>query len=59
MATQEPQCAECDKTLDDGRLYKCPICFKFACEEHVHRMSGREFCSAGCAQYFFFAEDDE
>jgi len=59
MAVMDVQCARCEKNLDDGRLYKCPICFKFVCDEHVHRMSGREFCSAGCAQYFFFGEEDD
>ena len=52
-------CANCEKTLDDGRLYKCPICFKVVCDEHVCLMSGREFCSSGCAQYFFFGDEDE
>jgi hypothetical protein len=59
MATSDVQCAHCEKTIDDTHLFKCPICFKYVCEEHVHRMSGREFCSAGCAQYFFFADEEE
>jgi len=59
MATTDVQCAICGKTLDDGRLYKCPICFKYVCEEHVHRMSGREFCTVGCAQYFFFGDEED
>jgi len=55
----EVTCLSCEKTLDDGALHRCPVCFKHACEEHVHRMSGREFCSKGCAQFFFFSEPDD
>ena len=59
MAATQVRCGQCEKSLDDARLYKCPICFKYVCDEHVHRVSGREFCSAGCAQYFFFGDDEE
>jgi hypothetical protein len=59
MAATDATCANCEKTLDDGRLYKCPVCFKLACEEHVYRRSGREFCGSGCAQYFFFGDEDD
>ena len=52
-------CRECGKTSNEGRLRKCPICFRHFCDEHVTVMSGRPFCSSGCAQYFFFAEPDE
>ena len=53
-AGMEVKCDECERTIDDTKLYKCPICFKHVCEEHTHRMSGREFCSYGCARFFFF-----
>jgi hypothetical protein len=52
-------CVVCEKTLDDARLSKCPICFKYVCDEHAYNMSGREFCSDGCARYFFFGDEDE
>ena len=55
----EIKCHSCNKNIDDARLYKCPICFKWACEEHVHRMSGREFCSLGCGRFFFFGEEED
>jgi hypothetical protein len=54
----ETRCAVCEKDLDQARLIKCPMCFKYVCEEHLHRMAGREFCSVGCAQYFFFGDED-
>ena len=49
----------CQKNDDDARLDKCPICFKFFCEEHAYLYSGRRFCSKQCAQFFFFGEDDD
>jgi hypothetical protein len=55
----EESCRECGKSGDDGQLRKCPVCFRYFCEEHATVMSGRPFCSAGCAQYFFFAEPDD
>ena len=55
----EVKCAACEKTIDDTQLYKCPICFKYSCDEHVYRTSGREFCSEGCARYFFFGDEDD
>jgi hypothetical protein len=53
------ECHECKKVDDEARLRKCPICFKYFCEEHGHQRSGVSFCSAGCAEYFFFADPDE
>ncbi len=51
-------CFECQKTSDETQLSKCPTCHKRFCDDHAHRMSGRWFCSRGCAQHFFFAEPD-
>jgi hypothetical protein len=55
------RCCECQKTMDEARLHKCPVCFKYSCDEHAASLSGRMFCSKGCADYFFFADegDDE
>ena len=55
----EVRCLKCGKDIDQVRLHKCPICFKYVCEDHVYRMSGREFCSNGCAQYFFFGDEED
>ncbi len=57
--TSTVRCTQCDRTADDTRLGKCPICFKRFCDDHQHQMSGRAFCSSQCAQYFFFADPDE
>ena len=55
----EECCHECKKTKEETGLFKCPTCFKRFCEEHTYRMSGRRFCTRGCAQTFFFAEPDK
>jgi len=52
-------CLVCKKTDDEIFLNKCTICFKRYCDEHAHLMSGRNFCSKRCADYFFFPEDDD
>jgi len=52
-------CFVCNKTDDETRLSKCPICFKYFCEDHACHRSGLRFCSKGCAEYFFFSEPDD
>jgi len=52
-------CHACSKTEDDTRLEKCAVCHRPFCEDHRAVMSGRAFCSARCAEYFFFADPDE
>ena len=56
---EEIQCFECEKRIDDTSLTKCPTCFKYFCGEHSFVMSGRPFCSRGCADYFFFGDPDD
>jgi hypothetical protein len=56
---EESQCCECGKTTDETTLTKCPTCFKHFCGEHCFVMSGRTFCSRGCADYFFFGDPDD
>ena len=53
------ECIHCQKTEDDTHLMKCPICFKFVCEECQVNMHGRGFCSRICADLFFFGDDEE
>ena len=55
----EERCFRCDKTFDDTYLRKCPVCFKFFCEEHSHTKSGRPFCSRDCALYFFTSDEED
>lgn len=57
--TTTTSCFVCNKTDDETRLSKCPICFKYFCEEHACHRSGLRFCSKGCAEYFFFSEPDD
>ena len=53
------ECNECQKTEAEVKLQKCPICFKYFCDEHAYHRSGLWFCSKGCAEYFFFSEPDD
>ena len=55
----ELKCHKCEKSDEEIRLHKCPICFKHYCEEHSAHRSGVQFCSKGCGEYFFFAEPDD
>lgn len=55
----DPQCVTCQRTDQETDLQKCPVCFKYYCGEHTVNYSGRTFCSKHCADYFFFADDDE
>jgi hypothetical protein len=53
------ECTFCQKSDQDVRLNKCPICFKWVCDDCSRRDYGRAFCSAGCAKQFFFGDEDE
>ena len=55
----EEKCHACELTIDDATLHKCPVCFKYACAEHQHVLSGRIFCTKSCADYFFFSDPDD
>jgi hypothetical protein len=57
--TYEETCYRCEEPVEGSPLHKCPVCHKWFCEEHGYTMSGRSFCSSGCAQYFFFSEPDD
>ena len=55
----EARCAKCEDHDEAQLVRKCPVCHKLFCEDHAHHMSGRAFCSKGCAQFFFFTEPDD
>jgi hypothetical protein len=55
----DAKCHACGKSLVEARLEKCPICFRYFCDEHGFARSGRPFCSRGCADHFFFSDPDE
>jgi len=52
-------CLGCQKDEQEVSLQKCPICFKWVCEECASRAYGRAFCSRRCADNFFFGDDEE
>ena len=52
-------CEACQKSEGEASLYKCPICFKWTCDDCGRRQYGRVFCSKRCADQFFFGDDDE
>jgi hypothetical protein len=55
----EQHCAICEKQdIEVYRLVKCPVCFKWICEECAVRLYGRYFCSRSCAANFFFDVDE-
>ena len=53
------ECVNCKIDDAERRLSKCPICFKWVCEECAVRSYGRQFCAKKCADAFFFGDDDE
>jgi len=53
------QCIGCQRDEDATHLNKCPICFKWVCDDCTHRAMGRMFCSKKCADQFFFGDDDD
>jgi hypothetical protein len=52
-------CVECQKDEMETTLGKCPICFKWVCNDCGHRTMGRVFCSKRCADQFFFGDDED
>jgi hypothetical protein len=52
-------CCVCSASEDAKMLKKCPICFRFICEECSYRTFGRWFCNRNCAEFFFFGGDDD
>ncbi len=53
------ECFQCQKNEMEILLHKCPICFKWVCEDCGRHDYGRLFCSRRCADQFFFGDDDE
>jgi hypothetical protein len=52
-------CTTCQKDELEVTLAKCPICFKYVCQDCGRREYGRVFCSQRCSYLFFFGDDDE
>ena len=53
------ECVRCQVNDQDRHLNKCPICFKWVCDDCAHRSMGRCFCGKQCSNEFFFGDDDE
>jgi hypothetical protein len=53
------ECVGCQLSDQDDRLNKCPICFKWVCDNCGLRSMGRVFCSKRCSDQFFFGDDDD
>ena len=53
------ECVGCNASDQDNRLQKCPICFKWVCDNCAVHAFGRFFCSRKCSDQFFFGDDDE
>jgi endogenous inhibitor of DNA gyrase (YacG/DUF329 family) len=52
-------CCSCQKDEQEVTLAKCPICFKFVCQDCGRREYGRVFCSQRCAHLFFFGDSED
>jgi len=52
-------CIGCQISDQENHLNKCPICFKWICDNCGHRTMGRVFCSKKCADQFFFGDEDD
>ena len=59
LAFAAMECLTCKVTDLDVRLNKCPICFKWVCDNCAIRSFGRMFCAKMCSDQFFFGDDDE
>jgi len=55
---EEKTCSKCSATGDKIVVTKCPICHKQVCDACNVNRSGRIFCSAFCADHFFFDEEE-
>jgi hypothetical protein len=53
------ECVACNVDDREIRLNKCPICFKWVCDNCAVHAFGRLFCARKCADAFFFGDDDE
>ena len=59
LAYAAMECVGCKVTDLDVRLNKCPICFKWVCDNCAVRSFGRSFCQRKCADQFFWGDEDE
>ena len=54
------ECVTCKASDKDQRLDKCPICFKWTCDDCAHRaITAGSSARKKCADTFFFGDDDD
>jgi len=52
-------CFQCNASDEEKQLRKCPICYRYFCDDCGVNRSGRWFCADVCGDYFFFGEDED
>ncbi len=52
------ECRICQASDDEKTLQKCPICFRYFCEDCAVNRGGRLFCSKQCADFYFYGEEE-
>jgi hypothetical protein len=57
-ASRYMECHKCNASEDEKTLKKCPVCFKYFCQDCATNRGGRLFCSKYCADFFFFGDGD-
>lgn len=56
------RCHACEREGREDRatrLIVCPVCHRKVCSEHAFSLSGKKFCTRGCAELFYFGDPDE
>ncbi len=52
-------CARCEISFPEMNFILCPICHKQVCARCWFAKGGKYFCSRYCAEYFFYADEDD
>jgi hypothetical protein len=53
------RCVQCGALEGLYRLERCSICHRRFCRRCAARRHGKMFCSASCADFFFFGSPDD
>ena len=55
----ETWCPACERTVPEESLLLCMICRSRFCQQCAVIGFGRQFCSSGCRDIFFYGDEDE
>lgn len=55
----ETWCPACERTVPEDALLLCVICRGRFCLHCAVSGFGRQFCSPGCRDLFFYGDDDD